>query len=198
MVNRGVYKYYMNIQFELLPGSFRTEHNSYGNKTIFIDNYVVHLKYGFDTLISATKEYIKADKDDEARKTATKTTTEVMISKSQATEFIDNVVGVMKPVFDFYAERFKDVNITLFNIRIVSIHIVLDELMGEEKSWKSMLPYTRISQLTKYGIYLRNFIEDILHYMVKEYVGLKLDITGMDLYKISTHVSVHTNNEFKI
>ena len=183
----------MNIQFELLPGSFRSEHNSYGNKTIFIDNYVVHMKRGFDDTIAATKEYMKADKKTSVRLT----TTQTMLENPRAKEFIDNTTGVLKPIFDFYLERFKDVNITLFNISMVSIHIVLDELTDDEKTWKSMLPYTRISKLTKYGLHLRNFVEDILHYMIKEYVDLKLDITGMDLYKISPHVFVHTNNEFK-
>lgn len=182
----------MNIHFELLPGSFRTEHDTYTNKTILIDNYVVHLRRGFDDTIAATKEYISVEKQTSVRVP----TTEVMLSKNQGKEFIDNTVGVLKPIFDFYTERFKDVNITLFNIRMVYIHIVLDELLNEENTWKTMLPYTRISKLTKYGVHLRNFIEDILRYMVQEYKDLKLDITGMELYKISPHVFVHTTREF--
>jgi len=183
----------MNVQFELLPGSFRSEHKSYGSKSIRIDNYVIHLKSGFENVLKATKSYIKEDCRAEHRNSIT--ITEVMLSKSIATEFINTVMDVVKPIFDFYSERFKDVNITLFNIRMVSLNIILDELLGQDDSWKNMIPYTNISKLTKYGIHIRNFIDDILRYMFKEYQDLKLDIIGMDLYKFSPHVLIHTCND---
>jgi len=186
----------MNTHLELLPGSFRTEHPSRWNKNITIDNYVVHLRSGFDTVISATKEYIKAEKRTEARKTTTETL--LLNAPAITRSFINTAISALKPIFEFYIQRFKDVNITLFNIRMVYINVVLDELMGEDTTWKSMIPYTRISKLTKYGLHMRNFIDDILHYMVKEYVDLKLDVAGMDLYKISPHTIVHTKTDFQI
>jgi hypothetical protein len=185
----------MSIQIELLPGLFRTEHFTWGKKTIIIDNYSSHLKRGFSDVITATKEYIKYDNHVENKSHTT--TTAVMLHQSVATDFIQAVISAFTPIFDFYKKRLKDANITLFNIRMVTIHVVLDELFGEEDTWKAMLPYTRISKLTKYGIHLRNFIEDILRYMVAQHTDLKLDIAGMDLYKISTHILVHTNNDFQ-
>lgn len=185
----------MSIQIELLPGLFKTEHFTWGKKSIIIDNFSSHLKDGFSDVITATKEYIKADQKNENRSQTT--TTEIMLKQSVATDFINKVIVAFTPIFDFYMNRLKDVNISLFNIRMVTIHIVLDELLGEESTWKAMLPYTRISKLTKYGIHLRNFINDILHYMVVKYKELKLEIAGMDLYKISTHILIHTNNEYK-
>lgn len=159
------------MQVSLLQGFYRTEHQVVGiipNRKI--DNYVVRISTGFDPLIDATKSV------ETPLKYAVKQT----------------IAKCLSPIIEFYCEYLKNANCGLYGQRRVAVHFILEELVGKCSLWRTMIPYTKISKLSKWGVPMRDFIYDILYKMIIGRNELAYSVAGMELYKVFVSVHIHT------
>ena len=140
------------------------------------DNYVFDVR-GFHELIRAAKNYKFVDVShpkpllDNNRITTVETIMHeldhtVMKTTSQITkDVIAKCIAAFRPIINRYAEQLKDVSIAFFHEQRVHFNLVLAEILNDSVL-KLCIPYTRISKLFKYADWIREFINDILQYMI--------------------------------
>jgi hypothetical protein len=164
----------MTFTINLLSNApFKTDSIFKGTKQR--DNYVLDVR-GFNKLVSAAKNYKFVDTFlNNSFVNEEKTTVEFIINETDkeinasttenTKDIIIKCMDAFRPVIDEYAALLKNVSVEFFQEQHVDFNLVLSEMLNDS-ILKLCLPFTRMSKLFKYNDWIRDFINDILKYMI--------------------------------
>lgn len=178
------------------------------------ENYVLDVR-GFHVLVNVAKNYRFVDVFfNNTLLNERKTTVEFIMNESNKNvnsytkplvrDVIIQCMDAFRPVIDEYAAQLRNVRVEFFKEQYVVFNLVLAEML-KDSLLKICIPYTRMAKLFKYTDYIRDFINDILKYMISSrpelnsghYTKIITSVSLIERFEDETDGVYKTWNEFR-